>query len=94
MKIVFYKDKKTDKIIGYHIAPELEEEELQQAVREHNANEKHTSIAVVIDADEYLQFLFEKAEAKRLFPQKAIDEALEALSEATNCILCLDKREK
>ena len=93
MKIIFYRDKKSQKIYRHHIEPNLEELEIEKAIAEYNANETNTSVVIAVEADEFMEYLFNKAEEKRLFSKKMLEEAIEYLDFAKDCILGLETKE-
>ena len=93
IKIIFYRDKKSQEIYRHHIEPNHEGFELEKAMAEYNANETNTSVVIAVEADEFMEYLFTKAEEKRLFPKKMIEEAIEYLDFAKDCILGLETKE-
>lgn len=90
MKLIFYRNKKSGELTSVFRALEWSDEELNKRVDEFNENEKNFVTAEVIEADEHMEFVFNKSEEKRLFSQKAIQEALDALDTARACIDCLE----
>jgi len=90
MKLIFYRNKKSGELTSVFRALKWSDEELNKRVTEFNADEKAFVTAEVIEADEHMEFVFNKSEEKRLFSQKAIQEALDALDTARACIDCLE----
>ncbi len=90
MKLIFYRNKKSGELTTVFKALKWSDEELNTRVAEFNANEKNFVTAEVIDANEHMEFVFNKSEEKRLFSKTAIQEALDALDTARACIDCLE----
>lgn len=90
MKLIFYRNKKSGELTNVFKALKWSDEELNKRVAEFNANENNFVTAEVIDADEHMEFVFNKSEEKRLFSKTAIQEALDALDTARACIDCLE----
>lgn len=90
MKLIFYRNKSTGELTNAFVAQKWSDEELKKRVSEFNANEKNFVTAEIIETDDHMEFLFRRAEEKRLFPQRAIQEALDALDTARACIDCLE----
>lgn len=90
MKLIFYRDKHSGELMHAFRAFKWSDEELNERISDFNANEKNSVTAEVVEADERLEFLFNKTEEKRLFPQRAIQEALGALDTARDYINCLE----
>ncbi|MBQ3045160.1 MAG: hypothetical protein IJD49_04335 [Clostridia bacterium] len=93
MKLIFYRNKKSGELTTVFKALEWSDEELNKRVTEFNANENNFVTAEVIEADEHMEFVFNKSEEKRMFSKRAIQEALDALDTARNCIDCLEVAE-
>lgn len=94
MKLIFYRNKNSGELTTVFKALKWSDEELNTRVAEFNANEKNFVTAEVIDADEHMEFVFNKSEEKRLFSKTAIQEALDALDTARACIDCLETVEE
>lgn len=90
MKLIFYRNKSSGKLTSVFKALKWSDEELNKRIAAFNANENSLVTAEVVDADEYMEFVFNNAEEKRSFPQRAIQEALDALDTARACIDCLE----
>lgn len=90
MKLIFYRHKKTGELTSVFKSLKWSDEELNKRLAKFNSNEKNFVVAEVVDADEHMEFVFNKSEEKRLFSQEAIQEALEALDTARACIDCLE----
>lgn len=90
MKLIFYRNKRSGELTSVFRALEWSDKELNKRVAEFNANEKNFVTAEVIEADQHMEFVFNKSEEKRLFSKKAIQEALDALDTARACIDCLE----
>lgn len=93
MKIIFYRDKKSQKIYRHQAEPQREGFDLEKAMAEYNATETNTSVVIAVEADEFMEYLFNKAEEKRMFPKKMVEEAIEYLDFAKDCILGLETKE-
>lgn len=90
MKLIFYRNKSSGKLTSVFKALKWSDEELNKKIADFNANESNFVTAEVVDADEHMEFVFNKTEEKRIFPQRAIQEALDALDTARNYIECLE----
>lgn len=90
MKLIFYRNKNSGELTTVFKALKLSDEELNKRISAFNANENSLVTAEVVDTDEHMEFVFNKSEEKRLFPQRAIQEALDALDTARACIDCLE----
>lgn len=94
MALIFYRNKSSGKLTGVFKSLKWSDEELNKRVAEFNANEGYPETAEVVDSDERLEFLFNKAAENKLFSQQAIQEALDALDTARDYINCLEVAER
>lgn len=90
MKLIFYRDKSTNRLVSVFKAFKWSDEELNKRISDFNANEKNFVTAEIVEANEHMEFLFVKSEEKKLFHKRAIQEALDALDTARTCIDCLE----
>lgn len=94
MKLVFYRDKNSGKLFNYHKLPEkMTESKVKEAICQINSNPKEKSTVELIELNEHSEFLLKKAEEKRCFFSKCIQEAIDALDNAKDCINCLRPEE-
>lgn len=94
MKLIFYRDKNSGKLFNYHKPSEkMTESEVKKAIYRMNSNPKEKLTVELVEINEYGEFLFEKAEAKRCFSSECIQEAIDALDNAKDLINCLITKE-
>lgn len=90
MKLIFYRDIKSGNLFKFQRLPEnLSEDELNDAIFNANLNPNKTATIEVIEIDEYGEFLFLNGEEKQLYSAERVQEALNALDDAIDCIRCL-----
>lgn len=89
MKLIFYRNITTGKLYYFQRLPgNMTENEVENAV--HNLNNNPTLYTVeMIEIDEYGEFLLKKAEEKQNYSAECVQEALNALDNAIDCIRCL-----
>ena len=89
MKLIFYRDITTGKLLKFQRVPEsLTENDVETAI--HNLNNNPTTYtAELIEIDEYGEFLLQKAEEKQNYSADCVQEALDALYNAIDFIRCL-----
>ncbi len=67
----------------------MTEKEVENAIHAMNNAPDKKSRVELIEIDEYGEFLLKKSEEKQLFSSECIQEALNALDNAMDCIRCL-----
>ncbi len=89
MKLIFYRDITTGKLLKFQRLPEnMTENEVENAIHILN-NNLTTYTTELIELDEYGEFLLKKAEEKQVYSAECVQEALSALDNAIDCIRCL-----
>ncbi len=90
MKLIFYRDINSGKLFKFQRLPTtMTENDVKNAITALNNASDKKSIVEMIEIDEYGEFLFEKAEEKQIYSAECIQEALDALDNAIECIRCL-----
>ena len=92
MTLIVYRDSEGT-IVNHHPAPmQITGEDLAVAIEEYNERKQHGRTACIVEVAEgsFEAYLLERLDKKYRMAKEAIDEALDAIEEARNCINSLE----
>ncbi len=94
VQLIFFRDKRTEKICACHLNKFESKEATERAVAMHNNNPDNRSVVSVVEADDYMKYLYDKLIEKMRYPQEIIDEIINDLESAISSLQCLKPEEE